>query len=255
MTKAIILSAGISLLCAPQLKAQLFLDKAQIEYEVKSNIKKTMGNNSWEEMLKDNLPTFKTGYYTFTFSGGKSLYKFDHWDEKAKLPEWMRKDDESNTWYLDHGAGKMYKQENIFGSPFNIEDSIPALEWRVTNESRMIAGFNCRKAVTKIFDSVYVFAFYTDEIMISGGPVSLNGLPGMILGVTIPRLYTSWIATKVSVNGINVADIKPSESKKYYTNAFIRKTLDDRTKDWWQGEGATAEQKQQKNRFIWGALL
>jgi GLPGLI family protein len=35
-------------------------------------------------------------------------------------------------------------------------------------------------------EDVYVFAFYTDDITtISGGPCSINGLPGMILGLTI----------------------------------------------------------------------
>jgi GLPGLI family protein len=73
-------------------------------------------------------------------------------------------------------------QKNVWGSNFNVEDSLPHLEWRLTNENRVIAGFNCRKAVAKMFDSVYVFAFYTDEILIPGGPCTIHVLPGMILG-------------------------------------------------------------------------
>ena len=240
---------------AGKINAQIFIDKATIEYEVKANIKKNMGNGSWEEMMKDKLPTFKTGYYTFTFADNKSIYKFDRWPEKDKMPEYMRKDDESNTWYFDHNTGKMNIQKNIFGSAFNIEDSILKLEWRLTNESRNIAGFNCKKAVAKIFDSVYVFAFYTDEIMISGGPCSINGLPGMIMGVTIPRLFTSWIATKVSVNNVAVNTIQPSPAKKYFTMPFIVKTIEERTSDWYSGDDATEENKQQKNRFVWSMML
>lgn len=256
MKTLFILAAALFLL-ANNAEAQTFVHKAVIEYEVKSNIKKTMGNNSWDEMLKENLPTFKTAYYTFTFDDNKSIYKFDHWDEKAKLPEFMRRGDEDNNWYADYASDKMIIQKNVFGSMFNIEDSMPNLEWRITTESRNIAGFNCRKAVTKIFDSVYVFAFYTDEITISGGPGSINGLPGMILGVTIPRLFTSWIATKVSVNNVNTASIKPVTAKKYYTNAALKSTIEDRTKDWYSdGDAAEKEeQKQQKNRFIWTLLL
>ena len=253
--KAILFSGLIMLFFAKDISAQQFIDKAAIEYEVKSNIKKTMGNSSWEEMMKDNMPTFKTGYYTFTFADNKSLYKWDHWDEKAKLPEYMRRDDENNSWYFDHNAGKMNLRKSVVGSPFDIEDSIPALEWRITTESRVIAGFNCRKAVAKMFDSVYVFAFYTDEIMISGGPGSFQGLPGLILGVTIPRLYTSWIATKVSVNGIAANTIKPTTAKKYFTVISAKKTVMDLTKDWWTGDDATPEQRQQKDRFLWNALL
>lgn len=235
--------------------AQIFIDKATIQYEVKSNIKKNMGNGSWEEMMKEKLPTFKTGYYTFTFADNRSIYKFDQWPETEKLPDYMRKDDENNTWYFDHNTGKMIIQKNIYGSALNIEDSIINLKWTLTNENRNIAGFNCKKAFTKIFDSVYVFAFYTDEIMISGGPCSINGLPGMIMGLTIPRLFTSWIATKVSVNNVDVNNIKPTPAKKYFTMPFIVNTVEDRTKDWYSYDEQTDENLQQKNRFIWNMML
>ena len=235
--------------------SQIFIDKATIEYEVKANIKKNMGNNSWDEMMKDKLPTFKTGYYTFTFADNKSIYKFDRWPETDKLPEYMRKDDETNTWFLDHKTNKMIIQKNIFGSAFNIEDSILNLKWSLTNENRNIAGFNCKKAVAKIFYSVYVFAFYTDEIMISGGPCSINGLPGMIMGVTIPRLFTSWIATKVSLNNVAVNTIQPTPAKKYYSMPFVIKTIEERTKDWYSYGEQTDDNVQQKKRFVWGMLL
>jgi GLPGLI family protein len=49
----------------------------------------------------------------------------------------------------------------------------------------VIAGFNCRRANAMIMDSIYVVAFYTDEILTTGGPESFSGLPGMILGVAL----------------------------------------------------------------------
>ncbi len=234
------------------LYAQQFISKAVIEYEVKSNIKKTMGNGTFADMMKDNLPQFKTGYYNFTFADNKSIYKFDHWDPAVKIPDFLRKSDEENIWYFDYNSGKFNMQKNVYGSNFNIEDSVPALQWKLSNENRVIAGFNCRKAVAKIFDSVYVFAFYTDEIIIPGGPCSINGLPGMILGLTIPRLYTSWIATKIKVNGIDESTIKPVAVKKNYSMKNYKSNIDERLKDWY---GTDAEAKQQKDRFIWGVLL
>ena len=233
--------------------AQQFISKAVIEYEVKSNIKKTMGNGTVEDMLKDQLPQFKTGYYNFTFADNKSIYQFDHWDEQSKkVPQYWRKSDEENVWYYDYNAGKYNMQKNVYGSNFNVEDSIPKLQWRITNENRIIAGFNCRKAVATIFDSVYVFAFYTDEITIPGGPCSINGLPGMILGVTIPRLYTSWIATKVMLNGVDQNSIRPISVKKNYSMKDLESMITERTKDWYSDD---ADEKEQKARFIWTTLL
>jgi GLPGLI family protein len=233
--------------------AQNFISKATIEFEVKTNIKKTMGNSGFAEMMKDQMPTFRTGYYHFTFADNKSVYKFHHWNEKEKMPEWFRKSEEENSWYFDHTAGKFNMQKNIYGSNFNVDDSIQNIEWKLSNENRIIAGFNCRKAVGKIMDSVYVFAFFTEEIMIPGGPVSINGLPGMVLGLTIPRLYTSWIATKIMVNDVNVAAIKPVTVKKYFTYQSLEKELVTRSKEWESSDNP--DSKQWINQFRWNGLL
>jgi GLPGLI family protein len=237
--------------------AQQFITKAVIEYEVTSNVKKIMWSGSFGDMLKDQMPTFKTGYYDFTFANDKSIYKFDHWSEESrKVPQWFKQSDEDNAWYCNYVTDKINMQKNIFGTTVNVEDSLPKLKWKITNDSRVIAGFNCRKAVAVMFDSVYVFAFYTDEIMISGGPCSINGLPGMILGVTIPRLYTSWIATKVMLTGVNETVIKPVTAKKYYDLKFLEATILDHTKDWYSDDETENKEVQlQRVRTLWQTLL
>jgi GLPGLI family protein len=238
-----------------KINAQQFIDKAEIEYEVKTSIKKTMSNNSWADMLKDNMSEFKTAYYSFTFANNKSIYKFNRWDLKTKIPAWYKQDDEENIWHYDFNTGKVNIQKQVQGTQFNIADSIPAIEWKLTNENREIAGFNCRKAVGKIMDSVYVFAFYTDEITISGGPCSVNGLPGMILGLSIPRLYTSYIATKVMVTAVKESDIKPVTSKKYYSYASLKSLIEEKTKDWYSWGDDKEENQRMKNLFLWNAFL
>jgi GLPGLI family protein len=237
-------------------QAQHFISEAKIEYEVKANIKKTMGNNTWQEMLKENLPTFKTGYYTLTFANNKSVFKFDHWEPNLKVPEFLRKSDEENIWFIDYNTGAVSMQKNIAGSNLVVNDSVHNLNWKLSNESRIIAGFNCRKAVAQIFDSVYVFAFYTDEILLPGGPCSINGLPGTILGLTIPRLFTSWIATKVMVNNVDVNSIKPVTSKKPLTMSSMTSFLTERTKDWYSDDAEeNKEIQEQKSRILWTTLL
>lgn len=247
------LFAAVLLLVTATTHAQQFIDKAVIEYEVKTNVKKTMGNSSWDEMLKEAMPQFKTGYYLYTFADNKSIYKFDHWAPTGKVPEWLRRNDEDNIWYFDHENNKFSMQKTVFGSSFITEDSIPVIHWRMVNESRMIAGFNCRKAEGKINDSVYVFAFYTDEITIPGGPCSISGLPGMILGLTIPRLYTSWIATKIMVNNVPAGNIKPVIAKKSYTMNTLYATIKERTKDWVRSDDP--DSKKWMEQLLWNILL
>ena len=236
-----------------QAKAQLFIDKAVIEFEVKTNVKKTMGSGQWADMLKENMPQFKTGYYQYSFSGNNSIYKFNRWDEGPKVPEFMRRDDEQQIYFFDYNTNKTYQQKAIVGSNFFLEDSISKIDWRLTNESRVIAGFNCRKAIGKIMDSVYVFAFYTDEILIPGGPCTINGLPGMILGVTIPRMYISFIATKLTISNVIEDEIKPVTAKKFSSKAALKTLITERSKEWSSEDDE--DSKAWRNQFVWKALL
>jgi GLPGLI family protein len=220
-----------------------------------TNVKKTMGNSGFWEQLKDQMPTFKTAYYNFTFGDNKSLFKFDHYDEtKAKVPEFLRRGEDENEWYFDFNAGQAYIQKNMWGTVLNLKDSISAIQWKISNESRVIAGFNCRKAVGKIMDSVYVFAFYTDEITISGGPCTINGLPGMILGLTIPRLYASMIATKLVLTEGKEVNLKPVNVKKYYTAKQLKAILDERIKEYTR-EDDDEDSKNWVRQMYWNMLL
>lgn len=230
-----------------------FIDEGVIEFEVKTNIKKTMGSSPWAEMMKDKLPTFKTSYYNFTFKNDKSLYEFNHWENKDLIPDMYRKSDEKSVWFSDFSKQNINMQKDVFGTSFNIKDSIIKIEWKLSNENRIIAGYNCRKAVGKILDSVYVFAFYTNEITLPGGPCTINGLPGMILGMTIPRLYTSWIATKINTNKLNAEIIEPSSSKNIFNRSNIAATIDEKTKDW--SDGDDPDSRKWIEQLIWNVML
>lgn len=231
--------------------AQVFPTKARVEYEVKTNLRKQMGEGMWAEMMSNNLPQFKTAYYQYSFDNQKSLFKLNRFDETQKIPDWFKTDDEIAAWYQDHSTNQIRYQKSMAGTPFVIVDSMPKLTWRLTDENMVIAGFNCRKAITRLYDSVYVFAFYAEEIPISGGPCTVQGLPGLILGMTIPRLHTSWIATKVDVTNFDVASIKAPTGKKTYTSAEFQKYLTERMKEWEQ----YMEDKNQVKMMLWNALL
>lgn len=227
--KYIILTAA--LLSFQSMQAQIFIEKGLIEYEVKLNNHKAMGDGTWAEMFKDKVPKFSTSYYQLTFDTDKSIYLFNRKDEKNKIP-WGNDGAEDNVWYNDYQNEHFVQQKYVFGDTYILTDSLIRIDWKVTNESREIAGFNCRKAVGKLFDSVYVFAFYTDEITVSGGPMSLHGLPGMIMGITIPRMFCSWVATKLELNGVNYTKINAPAKGKKKKATELRETVLKATKDW-----------------------
>ena len=97
-----------------------------------------------------------------------------------------------------------------------------------------------------------LFAVGDQRIARHGQAGGVSGLPGMILGMTIPRLYTSWIATKVMVNGVNESAIKPADAKKPMKRDEFRKFMLDRTKDW---GGSDEEGKRFKEQFLWEHML
>lgn len=212
--------------------AQQFVNSGMIEFEMRTNNHKTFGDGIWAEMFKDKMPQFSTNYYTYTFNDNKAVYKFDRLDERTKLP-WGNNNAEDNFWYSDYDNKTFTNQKFVFDDLYLLTDSLMKIEWKLSpNETREIAGFNCRKATGKIFDSVYVFAFYTDEITISGGPMNINGLPGMILGITIPRMFTSWIATKLQVNGVNTNIIAAPKKGKKKVAKELQESVKKVTSDW-----------------------
>lgn len=198
--------------------AQQFISAGKIEFERRTNQHSFLQDESmFDALVKESLPKFALIYHDLVFDRNRSIYK-DGREPENKITHWsisfMR-----NSVYQDRGTGERISQKNLFGSDYLVQDSLLKLDWKITGEPRTIAGFECRKAVARIFDSVVVIAFYTDEILSSAGPESFGGLPGMILGLAIPRLHTTWYATKVELLP-SPAIVPPKQGKKFNGKQF-----------------------------------
>lgn len=219
-------------LLAVTLKAEAqpkFISSGKIEFERRTNQHTMLEEESmWDNMMKEMLPQFAITYYDLYFDGGKTLYKEGREPENKKI-HWSI-NYLTNTVYRELEKGTRTTQRNLFGSPYLVQDSALKIDWKITNEPRTIAGFECRKAVARIFDSVVVIAFYTDEILPSAGPESFGGLPGMILGIAIPRLHTTWYATKLELVDVAKQLVPPTEGTKYTGEQYQKqiKTFMDR---------------------------
>lgn len=219
----------------------IFIQKAKIEFERKVNAWATISGD-FADQLKKSIPQFRTDYFNYEFDGNKSIYKPGR-DADTKTP-FFGYPASDNIVYSDFNSGKFIAQKNVFEKSYLIEDSLRNATWKFTNDFREIAGFNCRRATTMIMDSVFVVAFFTDEILISGGPESFNGLPGMILGLVINRLHTTWYATKVELE-INTKNIVPPSKGKKTTVKELNETLKSSFSNW--GKGA--------ERNIWAIMI
>jgi GLPGLI family protein len=218
-------------------KAQTqFIAKGKIEFEKKVNLHKQLDNEedgSWKEMMKKAVPATKTSYFDLYFDDTRTIYKpGKEVVTTQKVPDWIDGPCNDNVVFTDLNQQTFSSLKTVFESTFNISDSNAKYKWKITPDTRTIAGFECRKATTIIMDSVFVVAFYTDQVTTAGGPESFNGLPGMILGLAVPRMHTTWFATKLELAEIKANTIvAPTKGKK--TNITnLKSTLQSSMKNW-----------------------
>ena len=212
------------------LLAQDFITRGKIEFEVKRNIKKLMRNQAQSDLMSA-LPEFDICYRDLIFSWETSIYQAGR-SSKSIYPT-------IGKLYSDLSKRQTVIQNNIMGEEFIYTDSVRNIKWKITNETRNIIGFNCRKAIGIISDSVYVVAFYAAEIIPKGGPEFFTGLPGMILGIAIPREFTTWFATKLEIANIDESVIAAPTlkkvkrySKKEIAEIVLKKYMGAFGKDW-----------------------
>ncbi|OQP60234.1 GLPGLI family protein [Niastella populi] len=224
----------LAFLLPPTLQAQQqkFITEGKIEYERKTNQHAFMEEGSmWDEAAKKSMSKFVTYYYDLTFKGDRTLFQTGR-DPEIKQSKFWGVFDSENTIFTRLDSNASVTQRNIYSDQYLVADSLRKIDWKITPEIRKIAQFDCRKAVGRIMDSIVVIAFYTDEILTTGGPESFNGLPGMILGLAIPRMHTTWYATKLHLVEVNDKDLVAPRRGKKMTGNNYRSTVKDILKEW-----------------------
>jgi len=210
-----------------------FLNTVKIEYEktvYTRQLYKDLYPAQTYERYKNQIPETTISYFDFIGDTTKSIFKPGR--ETSYDPRGWRIFANENVVYTDYQTNKTITQKPVYEETFLIEDSLANIKWKLTGDTRIIAGFECTKAVGIIHDSVAVFAFYSDELLIPGGPESIHGLPGMILGMGVPRLHTTWFATKVEVNGVNLSSVRPATKGKKVNYQQMIHSVNDVLKEW-----------------------
>jgi GLPGLI family protein len=199
-----------------------FITQGKISFERKTNLKQRMQTEAESDWVKEHIKDvaqFTISDFTLVFNKDAASYQFDKEKEVTGMRlEWAGPQPaHENKVSIDYTKGQVTAQKNVYEKDYLLEGALPKFQWKIEDEMRIIAGYPCRKAVTRICDSVVVVAFYCDQIMVSGGPEGFNGLPGMILGIAIPRLYTTWFATGIDILPQEVSPFKPGKKSKKST--------------------------------------
>ena len=214
--------------------------KGKITYERKLNMHKQMDGMlkdrpemaSMIEMFKKQMSKYKTDIFEMTFTDKKSIYKpakdgiTESKSMMGNLPS------ERNIIFNNYETKESVAEKKVFEKTYLMKDSFKKFEWKIKEEFKTIAGFSCRRAETIIMDSVYVIAYYSDAIIANGGPESFNGLPGMVLGIVMPRLNITYFATQVDnfIADENIIEAPSKGTEK--TMAELTTSIKESTAQW-----------------------
>lgn len=216
----------------------IFISHGHVEFQRSVNVYAQMqqvtedGDEQWMDLMKKMASHFRTSYFDLYFNGNKSLYKPGRESDDKQTAFFWQPPAQDNIVYSDLETKKGVSRKNVFEQGFLVEDSLRPIKWKITDETRNILGFTCRRANAIIMDSIYVVAFYTDEILAESGPESFTGLPGMILGVSLPHNHVSWFATKVEAANVPDAQVAPPLKGKKVNNAGLLQSVQPSLKDW-----------------------
>lgn len=224
--------------------------QGKVEFERRTNIYRTIDQmdeeqKEWINKMRSQIPKHSVHYFDMSFNTTASLYKPGKESEQTTKMWFAQSPAAENIVYTDLATETVTAEKVVYEQRFLVKDSARKIKWKIHDEVRTIANYKCRKAVGIMFDSVYVIAFYTEDIPASVGPEMFGGLPGMILEAAVPRLHTTWTALKVDFNAPEPKEMIPPKKGKQVSQKEMQAAIGGSLKNW--GEYA--------NRAVWWSML
>jgi GLPGLI family protein len=88
----------------------------------------------------------------------------------------------------------------------SIKDTLKDFKWVLLNETKVIKGYTCKKAVGYL-NEYPVTAWFCEDIPVNDGPFFYSGLPGLIIEVQLSTSYKISLETLKIVNeNIDIAE-------------------------------------------------
>lgn len=171
-------------------------------------------------IIKDQLD--KPTNFKLTSSNGRSVYKTIEQEEDETVGDLsILLINEKEQYYRNFENDNFLHQTNMFSRTFLIEEPIDQFEWDVLDETKVVNGYKCKKAISKKVKGVE--AWYTSEVSLNVGPRHFQGLPGLIMQVNTDRLIITALDIKIIEE--NTVINRPTKGKKM-TEEQYNKILD-----------------------------
>lgn len=218
------------------------IHSARIVFERKTNLYKKFAKErdvtNWikeEDKIKiDNFELF--------VSDSISLFR----PQESELRENLSWATSKNTVYQDFRKGNRYMIKPMWGEELHVTDTLYRRNWKISNSTRKIAGYTCRKASWDANDSTRIYAWFSYDLVPSTGPESFYGLPGTILGLATENGGVVYFAKTVELMSPPPAIFQVPKKKKVYT---LKELIADLTKQY--GHEKWFKREYEENFGIW----
>lgn len=198
------------------------------------------------EQVQQMIPKSRTDKFELRFGNNQSLWQageqpadddnFSGGNEGGGVQIRFSAPGATDVSYHNFDKGIKVDKRDLMDKTIIVDDSIHAMKWKVTGETKTILGHNCMKAVAtnisqrtrmtmdngkmerkEVSDTSNIVAWFATDIPVSAGPAEYQGqLPGLILDLDINNGRQVYKATSVS-DKVDLAQIKEPTGKKHYT--------------------------------------
>jgi len=200
-----------------------FAWSGKIHYERKTNMQK-LENEYTDDWEKRRNQEKKYVIDTFILSFNEDLSVF----APANPPpvSWNENRTIKNTVYCNHQTKERMTRIDVFGQSVYIRDTINKIPWKITENTRNLAGYSCQMAFYKKDSTTTVYAWYTQELIPPIGPETFSGLPGVILGLATEDGGIVYFAKSVEIQEIKSENLHYELKKnKVYTKEKIKEEI------------------------------
>lgn len=210
------------LIFAHNLTAQV--TSVKIIYERKTNLfKKYKGERTKDWIKEENK--IKIDVFELIVSDSLSVFKPQESDIREQM-DWLT---QKNTTYQNLNSRTRFLIKNMWGEELYLKDSIIKRSWKISDGTRKIAGYNCRKAIWQANDSAKIYAWFSFDLTPSVGPESYTGLPGTILGLATEDGGVIYFAKKIELQPLIAAsDFQTPKKKKTKTISEVKLDMESR---------------------------
>ena len=131
---------------------------------------------------------------------------------------------------IDAIKNEMLFFDIIFSNHFLVKDVYHNFNWKISNETKTIFGYNCIKATTSYRGRDWI-AWFAPEISVPFGPWKLHGLPGLILEAYDSKSEVAYKAVKIEFkkNDILTSDFTTLVKGRYKKPISYKQFLEERT--------------------------